>query len=145
MFKALFKRKRNLKLVFGILIFPLFLLFYKSAILFFSNSEHKKFSRQLDFRKKELIFNRLWRNKNHENITALKINSNDFIMRPAMAKPKFYKPNGIGEFGVKEQLQDLSLNEKKEEEKFRAEYGINQFLSEKISLHRTLKDPRPPS
>ena len=69
-------------------------------------------------------------------------NEGDF--KPALKRPLSYKPDGLGEFGVKVVLNNLTKEEKKEESKLRAEYGINQYLSQKISLHRTLKDPRPP-
>ena len=68
--------------------------------------------------------------------------SNSF--KPALERPANYTSNGLGELGVEVVLKNLSKAEQNKEEKLRGEYGINQLLSEKISLHRTLKDPRPP-
>ena len=67
--------------------------------------------------------------------------SNTF--KPALERPKTYTPNGLGEFGIEVVLENLSKAEKKKEKDSMKKYGINQFLSGKISLHRTLNDPRP--
>ena len=67
-----------------------------------------------------------------------------FSFKPALVRPKSYTTNGLGEFGVKVVLENLTKAEKLEESDLEQKYGINQFLSQKISLHRTLKDPRPP-
>ena len=65
-------------------------------------------------------------------------------MKPALERPLSYKPTGFGEFGARTDLKSLTSNEKEESALSVSQYGINQFLSDKISLHRTLKDPRPP-
>ena len=67
-----------------------------------------------------------------------------FSFKPALERPKSYTTDGLGEFGVKVVLENLTKAEKLEESDLEQKYGINQFLSQKISLHRTLKDPRPP-
>jgi len=64
--------------------------------------------------------------------------------KPALARPESYKPDGLGELGIEVVLTNLTKEEELEQNELRADYGINQFLSQKISLHRTLKDPRPP-
>ena len=63
---------------------------------------------------------------------------------PALKKPSSYSPTGLGEFGMKVVLKNLTAMEKQEQQRLFDEYGINHFLSNKISLHRTIKDPRPP-
>ena len=67
-----------------------------------------------------------------------------YKFKPALERPKFYTTDGLGEFGVKVVLENLTKEEKSQESQLLQEYGINQFLSENISLHRTLKDARPP-
>ena len=70
------------------------------------------------------------------------IKSHNF--KPALERPKLYTIDGLGEFGIEAKLEDLTNEEKSKEKILMREYGINQFISEKISLHRALKDPRPP-
>lgn len=52
----------------------------------------------------------------------------------------FRKGNGLGERG---EPVRLSPNEEEKRNKAYVEYGFNQFISDKISLNRTLPDTRP--
>ena len=79
-----------------------------------------------------------------ETIQQAKHSSQTTRFKPALERPKSYKPDGLGEFGVKVVLSNLNNADKIESSRLMDEYGINHFLSNKISLHRTLNDPRPP-
>ena len=69
--------------------------------------------------------------------------SDNKCCKPAMKKPMSYKLIGVGEYGVKAVLQNLTEAEKLKESQLMGQYGLNQYLSDRISLHRTIKDPRP--
>ena len=63
--------------------------------------------------------------------------------RPVLEKPEFYAPIGPGEFGKEYDLENLETSEMKEMSKGLQVYHFNKFVSDKISLHRTLEDHRP--
>ena len=125
----------------AIVIFAL----YDASILFTSS---KELSKHGNFDLLRNHFNLVRANKDFRllkpfpNNNIYSINSN-FI--PALAKPKSYKPFGLGEFGIAVVQTNLSKINLEEKKRFLKQFGVNHFLSENISLHRTLKDPRPPS
>ncbi|CAK8694273.1 unnamed protein product [Clavelina lepadiformis] len=64
------------------------------------------------------------------------------LAMPALPRPEDHDPNGLGENGASVRLLHLSPQEKQEQEDSIKTYAVNQFVSEKISLHRKLRDPR---
>jgi len=64
------------------------------------------------------------------------------LAKPALNRPKDLDPNGLGEGGTAVRLPNLSPEDKNAMDKSIETYAVNQFVSEKISLHRTLKDSR---
>ena len=64
------------------------------------------------------------------------------LSKPALSRPSNLDPNGLGEGGTAVHLPNLSPEDKKELDQSVETYAVNQFVSEKISLHRTLGDGR---
>ena len=123
----------------------LFLVFFYVAANFAVNSSLRK--RNFIIRNMKSGFSLRHVAKAKSNSTQKPLNftkrSKSYNFKPALERPESYASNGLGELGVKVKLNNLTAEEKSKEDTLSQQYGINQFLSQKISLHRTLKDPRP--
>ena len=64
------------------------------------------------------------------------------LAKPVLPRPADHDKNGLGEGGKEVRLPDLSPDDKRKFDESVEKYAVNQFISEKISLHRTLKDSR---
>lgn len=63
---------------------------------------------------------------------------------PVLPRPVEETASKLGHLGKPAYLHNLTADEEKENQHLWNLYGINHFLSQKISLHRVLRDPRPP-
>uniref|UniRef100_H2YVG4 Glycosyltransferase 2-like domain-containing protein n=1 Tax=Ciona savignyi TaxID=51511 RepID=H2YVG4_CIOSA len=66
------------------------------------------------------------------------------LSAPALSRPADRPLNGIGERGDPVVLGNLTKDEKRRKQELWDIYGINHFLSDKISLHRALREFRHP-
>ena len=64
-------------------------------------------------------------------------------MKPALERPKSYTPTGPGEFGKEYILDNLTSTQMQEATENLTFYLFNMFISDRISVHRTLEDHRP--
>ena len=64
------------------------------------------------------------------------------MAKPALERPSDLDPKGLGEGGTAVRLPDLKLEDKQLMDKSIEVYAVNQYISERISLHRRLKDTR---
>nr|XP_002121130.1 polypeptide N-acetylgalactosaminyltransferase 4 isoform X1 [Ciona intestinalis] len=64
------------------------------------------------------------------------------LFKPALSRPADIDPRGPGEGGSAVRLLNLSPEVSKQQEDSIQTYAVNQFVSERISLHRRLQDPR---
>ena len=64
------------------------------------------------------------------------------LAKPALQKPRCYSADGPGELGAEVIYDNLSSEEMRQMAKNLYIYGVNVFVSDKISLHRSLKDHR---
>lgn len=63
------------------------------------------------------------------------------LAKPALPRPHDLDLYGLGEGGTAVRLS-LNVEDQKKADEAVKTYAVNQFVSEKISLHRTLKDKR---
>ena len=90
-----------------------------------------------------LIF--LFLKKNFSSNKFEKSNTEDVnqgLAKLALPRPSDWDPNGLGEGGTAVRLPNLNAEDKKKVEETIKTYAVNQFVSERISLHRTLQDKR---
>ena len=128
MFKILFKRLFVLVAIFSILLF--FFIIGKSLEL-----------SKITYKARVNIQNDIYTNASRTFGDIFIPNS----FKPALKRSTTtFLNNSLGELGVEVVLKNLREAEREKKEDLKEKYGINQFLSEKISLHRVLKDPRPP-
>ena len=137
------RRKSKAQLFLGLILACISMVLYLGGKRLSSTPQQKYSSHRLNLKKNKSFDLSERRRKYYRRISN--INSPNFKLQPALHKPKFYQPTGLGEFGERSFLQFLSEKDREEIEDRIAMYGINQYLSERISLHRTLKDPRPPA
>ena len=64
------------------------------------------------------------------------------LAKPVLPRPANHDMNGLGEGGKEVCLPNLSPDDQKKFDESVENCAVNQFISEKISLHRTLKDSR---
>ena len=64
------------------------------------------------------------------------------LLKPALERPSDLNPQGLGEGGTAVRLPNLNPEDKQKMDKSIETYAVNQFISEKISLHRNLVDAR---
>jgi len=64
------------------------------------------------------------------------------LAAPALPRPRDLDSHGLGEGGQAVRLLDLSADDQRKQEDSIQTFAVNQFISEKISLHRRLRDPR---
>lgn len=67
-----------------------------------------------------------------------------YQQKPALQRPAEWSLEGIGELGVPVTLKDLTPEERLKQVHLKDKYGINIFLSDRISPHRMLRDSRNP-
>ncbi|CAK8694531.1 unnamed protein product [Clavelina lepadiformis] len=81
--------------------------------------------------------------RNDELFVAISdpIKESELVSKPALIRPNEGR-NWVGEYGKGIVLTNLTAQEEDEQRASIKLYGINQFLSSKISLHRVLRDAR---